>query len=69
MRLEFAGIRSFHPSNVDTFQGFLYWGVGGGVGGIGQRPPINQKFVHPHQLAKSPHQMFISSPPKVNSRH
>ena len=29
MRLEFAGIRSFHPSNVDTFQGFLYWGVGG----------------------------------------
>ena len=54
MKLEFAEIRSFRPSNVDTFQGFLYWGVRGG-GGIGLRPPTNQKFVHPHHLAKSPH--------------
>ena len=29
MKLEFAESRSFRPSNVDTFQGFLYWGVGG----------------------------------------
>ena len=69
MKLEFAEIRSFRPSNVDTFQGFLYWGVRGGGGVIGLRPPTNQKFVHPHHLAKSPHQIFISSPPKVNSHH
>ena len=68
MKLEFAEIRSFRPSNVDTFQGFLYWGVRGG-GGIGLSPPPNQKFVHPHHLAKSPPQIFISSPPKVNSHH
>ena len=55
MKLEFAEIRSFRPSNVDTFQGFLYWGVRGGGGN-------RSETAHQPKICSSPPPGKIPSP-------